>query len=252
MGAEPGEAYVWLGRPDWLDEAGTLALCDGIAELAARAGVAVLGGDLTASPTLAVSVTVVGHGAEPGAFVGRGGAERGDAVCVTGALGGAAAGLMLLEQPDLEAELTPELGASLRARQLAPEPRLAAGRGLAGAGAGAMIDISDGLGADAEQLAAASGCEIEIEIERVPLAEGVADLAAAAGRERHELALGGEDYELLCAVPRDRVEEAAAVAIAAGVRLTEVGRFWGDSGVVRLRLPGGRSIPSGGHDHVRR
>lgn len=252
MGAEPGEAYVWLGCPDWLDESGVLALCEGIADLAARAGVVVLGGDLTASPNLAVAVTVVGHRADPGAFVRRDGAEHGDAVCMTGVLGGASAGLLLLERADLGAELAPEVASALRTRQLAPEPRLAAGHGLAGAGARAMIDISDGLGADAEQLAAASGCGIEIELDRVPLAEGVAEVADAAGRDRHELALGGEDYELLCAVPRARLEEAAAVAAAAGIRLTEVGRFWGDSGVARLRLPGGRSIPGGGHDHVRR
>ena len=80
-----------------------------------------------------------------------------------------------------------------------------------------MIDISDGLGADAEQLAAASSVALEIGLERVPLAGGLAELAAEAGRDRYELALGGEDYELLCTLPRAQVGEAKE-AVVSGVR----------------------------------
>ncbi len=251
MGAEAGEAYVWLGLPEWLDEEGTLELCDGLAEVAAAAGVSILGGDLTASPNLALTVTAVGHGRDADAFVGRDGAAVGDAVCVTGSLGGAAAGLMMLEHPQLGEGLDAALADGLRERQLRPVPRLGAGRALAEAGASAMIDLSDGLGGDAEQLAAASGRGIEIEMERVPLQDGVVELAAAAGRDRFELALGGEDYELLCTLPRSAQERAGATVSEAGSQLTEVGRVDGSAGV-RLRLPGGRPIPSGGHDHARR
>lgn len=251
MGAAPGEAYVWLGAPPDLGDGGCLELCDGIATLAERSGVAVLGGDLTRSSVLAVSVTAVGHAPSEDELVGRAGAEGGFALCVTGSLGGAAAGLMLLEHPHLRDEVSEAAREATIARQLEPRPRLAAGRALAAAGARAMIDVSDGLGADAEHLAAASGLGIEIELERVPAGTGVREVAAAAGRDHHELvAGGGEDYELLCAVPRSALEECARAVRRSGSTLTEIGRFV-TGGSVRLRLPGGRSVPPAGHDHRR-
>lgn len=239
MGAEPGEAFVWLGRPGWLDDEGALELCDGLAGVAAAAGVAILGGDLTRAPELAVSVTVVGHAGGPDELVGRDGAEPGQIVCLTGELGGAAAGLELLERPDLAAGIEPDQADGARARQLAPSARLEAGRRLAAAGARAMIDLSDGLAADAAQIAAASGVGLEIELEQVPVAPGVAEIAAAAGRDRHELMLAGEDYELLCALPEGRLEGAAAAVAEAGSGLVEIGRIVAEPGV-RLRTSAGR------------
>ena len=251
MGASAGEAYVWLGIPADLDHEGALELCDGIAEQAEAHGVAILGGDLTAAPALSVCITAVGYAASAGALVGRTGAGSGDALCATGAFGGAAAGLMLLEHPRLEGDLDPALRDACVRRQLDPEPLLACGAALAASGARAMIDVSDGLGADAEHLAAASELGIEIEVDRVPVAAGVAEVAAAAGRDPTELVVaGGEDYELLCAVPRVALRECAAGAKRNGSTLTEIGRFVA-GGSVRLRLPGGRSVPASGHDHLR-
>jgi thiamine-monophosphate kinase len=251
MGAEPTELYVWLGIPADLDRDAALELCDGLAAVAADAGATILGGDLTASPVLAVCVTAIGRAAPGERLVGRAGARPGDAVCVTGSLGGAGAGLMLLEHPELGAAVPEDAAAAARERQLGPTPRIAAGRALAAAGAGAMIDVSDGLGADAEHLAAASAVGIEIELDRVPVAAGVAEVAAAAGRDRVELvASGGEDYELLCAVPRARLDACREAVATSGAGLAEVGRV--ESGAaVRLRLPGGRSIRAAGHDHLR-
>ncbi|MEO7197331.1 MAG: thiamine-phosphate kinase, partial [Solirubrobacterales bacterium] len=177
MGATAGEAYVWLGVPPDFPDADCLALCDGLAELAGELGVAILGGDLTAAPALSVSITVVGYGDSPEALLGRGGAGPGDAVCVTGSFGGAAAGLMILEHPELAVGIDSELRDSLVARQLEPSPRLESGIALARAGASAMIDVSDGLGAEAEHLASASGLGIEIELDRVPVAVGVVEVA---------------------------------------------------------------------------
>jgi len=251
MGASPGEAYVWLGLPPDLDEAACLELCDGIAELAGDLGVAVLGGDLTASAVLSVCVTAVGHADSADGLIGRGGAEVGHALCVTGEIGGAAAGLMLLEHPDLGPGLPAAVREAVIARQLQPFPRLGCGLALASAGAAAMIDVSDGLGADAEHLAAASGTGIEVDLELVPMGAGVAEVAAAAGRDPYELvASGGEDYELLCAVPRASLSRCREAVEAAGSSLTEIGRFV-SGGAVRLRLAGGRSMPVAGHDHLR-
>jgi len=252
MGARAAEAYVWLGMPDDLGRDDALELCAGLADVIGGAGAALLGGDLTASPVLALSVTAIGTAPAPELLVGRAGAEVGDSVCVTGSFGSAAAGLMLLEHPELGAAVPAPAAAAARDRQLDPEPRIAAGQALAGAGARAMIDVSDGLGADAEHLAAASGVSLEIELDRVPVGLGVAEVARAAGRDPVELiASGGEDYELLCAVPRARLAACVAAVERTGVALTEVGRVE-PGATVRLRLPGGRSVRVAGHDHLRR
>ena len=252
VGAVPGEAYVWLGAPPELGEEPILELCDGLANLAEDIGIAVLGGDLTRAPALSVSVTAVGHATAASDLVGRRGAMDGHALCVTGELGGAAAGLMLLEHPDLRERVPERLAAAAISRQLDPRPRLDAGRALAAAGAAAMIDVSDGLGADAEHLAAASGLGAEIDLERVPVGAGVVEVAEAAGKDALDLvASGGEDYELLCAIPRSALDRCARAMEPTGSTLTEIGRFGDVGGSVRLRLPGGRSLPASGHDHLR-
>ena len=128
MGAEPGEAYVALGIPPDLDEAGCLELYGGLAEVASETGTALAGGDVSASPVLTIAVTVVGHGAAPERFVSRAGARPGHVLVVTGELGGAAAGLLLLERPELRSSLDEEAAAALVARQTDPTPRLAAGQ----------------------------------------------------------------------------------------------------------------------------
>jgi len=115
-----------------------LEICDGLAEPAEREGAALLGGDLTRSPVLSVCVTAVGLAPSAELLVGRSGAEPGDAICATGSFGGAAAGLMLLEHPELAAAVAEPAARAAHERQLSPQPRLAAGRALAAAGATAM------------------------------------------------------------------------------------------------------------------
>ncbi len=251
MGAEPGEAYVVVGIPPGLDEAGCLELVDGIADLAAATGTAVAGGDITRAPVLTLAVTVVGHAAEPGLFVSRGGAKVGDALVLTGELGGAAAGLLLLQQPQLGTVVDAPIGAELRRRQLEPVPRLAAGAALAAGGARAMIDLSDGLGGDAVHLAAAGGVGLRIEAASLPLTPGLAELAAAAGRDPIQLAIsGGEDYELLAALAPERLAAASeAVEAAAGTALTQIGEVVTGAGV-EIRLPGGGTAVPAGFDQL--
>ncbi len=247
MGAEPGEAYVALTVPGDMGEDDCLELVDGMAGVAETTGTTLAGGDLTAGPVLAVSCTVVGHAGDPGLFVRRDGARPGDALVLTGELGGAAAGLLLpgLDDPGIS-ETT---AASLLRRQLEPVPRLQAGRALAAAGARAMIDLSDGLGADAGHLAAAGGVGLRIDAAALPLASGVAAVAAASGRDPLQLAAaGGEDYELLAALPAGGLD-LEALRRSAGVAVTRIGEVVAGSGV-EIRLPGGRKLESGGFDHL--
>jgi thiamine-monophosphate kinase len=259
MGAEAGEAYVALGVPPDLNEDGCIGLLDGLLALAAAAGTSIAGGDVTRAGELFLTITVVGHAPGPDAFVHRSGAQPGDALVLTGEIGGAAAGLELLEAADCaldppiawsSAQSASNWEDALRARQLEPTPRLGAGQALAGAGATAMIDLSDGLGGDAAHLAQSSGTGLRIDAAALPLADGVAEVAAAFGRDPFALAVnGGEDYELLASIPTGRLEEAEGAVLAAeGTRLTRVGEVAGTG--VEIRLPDGRLLEPEGFDQL--
>ena len=252
MGAEPGEAYVYLGVPAEVDEDECLRLLDGMAALARATGTTLAGGDVTRAPALTLAVTVVGHAEAPEQLVARAGAAPGDVLVLTGELGGAAAGLLLLKRPELATAVPAETAARLRRRQQRPQPRLRAGRGLAAAGASAMIDLSDGLGADAGHLAAASGVALRIDAAGLPLAKGVAEVALAAGQDPLELAAsGGEDYELFAALPPARLGDASsAIGEAEEAVLTPVGEVAAGSGV-EIRLPGGGDLKPDGFDQLR-
>lgn len=252
MGAEAGEAYVVAGVPPDLDEEEFLGLLDGMLALAAETGTTLAGGDLTRAPALTLALTVVGHAPGPERLITRGGAEPGDALVLSGELGGAAAGLLLLERPELAAAVPAETAERLRRRQLEPTPRLRTGQALAAAGARAMIDLSDGLGGDAGHLAVASGAALRIDAAALPLARGVAEVAVAAGREPLELAAGGgEDYELLAALPAARLSDAStAIGAASETTLTPIGEVRAGEGV-EIRLPGGGLLKAEGYDQLR-
>jgi thiamine-monophosphate kinase len=231
MGAAPGEAYVWLGAPEGMEEAELLEVGEGLAAVASETGTTIAGGDLTRAPILSLSVTVTGYAPSADDFVTRAGARPGDTLVVTGELGGAAAGLLLLEDPQLSGDAERDVGAerlgdadALRARQLDPTPRLAAGKALADAGATAMIDVSDGLAGDARHVAEASGALLVIDADALPIAPGVAAVAKAADRDPLELAVaGGEDYELFAALPPAALAAAREALAALGVPLSAVG-----------------------------
>jgi thiamine-monophosphate kinase len=253
MGAEAGEAYVVLGAPADLGEQECLELIDGMLALAVETGTTLAGGDVTRAPALTLVVTVVGHAPAPELLIARGGAQPGDLLVLTGEIGGAAVGRLLLERPDLAAAVPDVTAERLRARQLDPTPRLQSGRALAGAGARAMIDISDGLGGDAAHLAKASAVGLRIAAASLPLAKGVAEVAAAIGRDPLELAAsGGEDYELLAALPPERLGEASTrIGEAAETTLTPIGEVVSGAGA-EIRLPGGGLLQTAGFDHLER
>jgi thiamine-monophosphate kinase len=250
MGAAPGEAYVQVGLPGDLADDELSLIADGLAAAAAESDVVVAGGDVVASPVLFLAVTAVGHADSADNLVTRSGAQPGDAVLLTGPVGGAAAGLRLLEHPELADALDGETAAALRARQLRPRARLAAGRALAAAGATAMIDLSDGLAGDAGHLATAGAVRLVIEMGAVPIQAGVSEVAAALGEDPELLAAsGGEDYELLATLPRDRVDAVVAALRDAGPGPAVVGGVEVGEGVV-LRGSTGRELDARGYDQV--
>ena len=244
LAAEGAEAIGVLAAvtgPRSLAERDLVELMRGVGEAAASAGGRVLGGDLSAAPYWSVAVTVVGRAARP---VTRAGARPGEGLWVTGELGGARAALEAWLRGDQPAP-------AARAAFAHPVPRLAAGAWLAAHGATAMLDVSDGLAGDARHLAAASGVRLTIELERLPVAP-----AAVAEAERLKVAgpvfagQGGEDYELLVALPAGfGADQAQVFRKATGVALTRIGAVESGSGV-RLLL-GGDEVSLAGYDHFR-
>jgi thiamine-monophosphate kinase len=247
------QAYLALGLPTGSSEVG-LKLVAGAARLADEYGVSIVGGDLTSAPALTVSFTVVGWSDDPGELVRRDGARPGELVGVTGALGAAAAGLALYEGHVPDSALDPALAGALRERHARPRPLLAAGRALVRAGVSAMLDLSDGIASDAATLARASGVRVELDLAHLPLADGVAEVAAALGEQAARFAAcGGEDYELcFTAGPasREAIEAALAACPGASAAVTWVGEVLaGDPPGLRFRDAGERSEPLAGYEH---
>ncbi len=238
-GAEPVGLLCAVSMPAEAPQDHLVRLMSGAGAAAKFAGALVLGGDLSSAPSWSVAVTVVGRTRAP---VTRAGAEPGDRVWVTGSLGGARAALEAWRR-----RATPLPGA--RARFAHPEPRIAAGRWLARHGARAMIDLSDGVGGDAWHLAAASKVAIEIDLDSLPVAPEANEEAERLGVAPQQFAAeGGEDYELLVALP-PRFNAVDAFVHECGIGLTLIGTVGQGSGV-RFVL-GGRTLDLHGFNHFR-
>jgi thiamine-monophosphate kinase len=228
--------------PAEADDNDLVAVMRGVGGAATACGGVVLGGDLCRGTEWSLTITVVGRTARP---LTRAGAVPGDRLWITGALGGARAALEHWRRgesppPDARRAFT------------RPEPRIAAAVRLAELGAHAALDLSDGLGGDARHLAAASGVALEIELERVPVAAPAFAEAQRSGVEAPRFAAeGGEDYELLVALPRQFGErDAPELTHACGVALTIVGSVRAGA-EVRFALHG-REVALGGYDHFAR
>ena len=226
MGAKPLVALVAIGSPD---EEKARALVE---ELGRERRIEIVGGDLSRSATLFVSVTAVGEATQP---ILRSGARRGDRIYVSRPLGASAAGLFFLQHPPANPSYAlRELAESAIRRHLDPEPEVELGMKLAGV-ASACIDISDGLSSDLHHLCEASGVGAEIEQQRIPLFPGLQD----AGLDVRKAVLhGGEEFALLFTSSLRESELSARV----GRPVYAIGRIVAERGV---RLDGAPLAPRG-------
>jgi thiamine-monophosphate kinase len=216
MGGRPLHAVLGLALPGDTDEKWLDEFLKGFLAAARASGVALVGGDISASREIIISVTVTG---EAEAFVPRSGAKPGDHLFVSGTLGDAAMGLRLLEQ-GLKPEKDKRDSRLFRAF-LDPSPRLELGALLARRKfASAMIDISDGLSVDMAHLCEESRVGAEIESSRVPLS---APLKRAAKNPLAAALDGGEDFELLFTVRPRNVPR--VLELGRRFKLTEIGRI---------------------------
>ncbi len=237
MGARPLFALVALGQPGDASASRALGMARGLGACAREHRVAVVGGNVSRASEASLTVTAVG--AVPrGRAVLRGGARAGDLVAVTGTLGDAALGLR------------PGAAPSLTRRQRRPRARLEAGRALSSL-VTAAIDVSDGLVQDLGHVCRASGVGALVGVEDLPLSPAYRK-ATRLLREPWVTALaGGEDYELVVAVPPVSLGAARAAARRAGVTLTVVGRFVRGRGVTVVGARGQRIAVPAGYDHLR-
>ena len=239
MGGHPLAAFLSLALPSDLPQGWADGFLKGLLGLAKQHGVPLAGGDTAQSPAGVLADIVVVGSVPKGKAILRSGARAGDAIYVTGSLGGSAAALALLEQ-----------GRRLHARDFRqhyfPTPRIEVGRILREKKlASAMIDISDGLSVDLMHLCEESGVGAQLEQSAIPLAE--------IGRPAREVDLrfalhGGEDYELLFTAPRKR----RIPAKLAGVPITMIGFVTRDKHIFLVGPGGaGTELLPGGWEHFR-
>jgi thiamine-monophosphate kinase len=256
MGAQPRLFLASLAMPKrkGLGEAWLTAFHAGLHAWMGAFGAVPAGGDLSGSRSdLFIDITVLGE-VEKGKALRRSAARPGDAVFISGPLGGSAAGLALLQRPALERRIDPGAAVLLKRRHQLPMPRILAGRWLLQERAArACIDISDGLASEAWHLSRESGVALRLDLDALPLAPGVAELAKALRRDPVDLALnGGEDYELLFTVPRSKIALVSSkMDHYAGCAPAQIG--WVEAGQgVRARLDGRwRRLADGGYEHFK-
>jgi thiamine-monophosphate kinase len=229
MGATPLSYLLTISAPRATPRSWFAAFASGLAADQGEFNIHLIGGDTTSTPgPISLTATIIGHVA-PGTALRRTGAVAGDGLWVTGTIGDAALGLLAaLGQID-------DPAGYLSGRYHLPRPRLGlALHGIAHAG----MDISDGLLQDAAHLARAGNLAAEIEAENVPLS------AAARAADRLQTCLtGGDDYELLLAVPPERELALCRECERCGIQITRIGRFVPGPLEVRVLDGQGRAYP---------
>jgi thiamine-monophosphate kinase len=221
MGGRPWRAVASIALRPETEIAFVDALAEGMAALSKDLGLGLVGGDFSSGREISASVAMLGIASDRGPVL-RSGARIGDALCVTGALGGAAGGLLVLEE-QIAAPGSEEREKLVAASQR-PRPRVDEGQILADY-AHAMIDLSDGLAVDLGHITEASGVGCEIELGAVP-PHGSLDWLCDKRPQTDPVSLaitGGEDFELLICLDDSDLGEAQARLDDQGTSLTRIG-----------------------------
>ena len=238
-GAVPLSYLMTVSTPKDTPDAWFVGFAAGLAQDQITYGVTLLGGDTTSTPgPISLSLTIIGHVA-PGTAVHRFGAQAGEEIWVTGTIGDGALGLAVAL-----GRIADPSGFLLDRYRL-PQPRI--GLELAGI-ASAGMDVSDGLVQDLGHICRASGLAADIQMDAVPLS----DAARAAGPEWLTTCLtGGDDYELLLAIPPNRADALRQAAARIGVAVTRIGHFHSGPPEVMVRQASGEplALTKGGWSH---
>jgi thiamine-monophosphate kinase len=222
-GATPAGFVLTLALRS-VDDAWLTLFARGLGEDASLFGCPLLGGDTVSTPgPLMISITAFGR-LPPGKMVHRSGAKPGDRVVVTGTIGDATLGLDILEGGPVATAVAEDARAreTLVGRYRVPQPRNALAQAV-GDHASAAMDVSDGLAGDLAKLCAASRVSAVIDAPSVPLSAAAAALLGRGAVGIDKIVSGGDDYEILCAIPENRFEAFARAAAIAGVAVTSIG-----------------------------
>ncbi len=225
-GARPVAYLMSLSFPARPERAWLDAFAAGLAEAQAAFGIALAGGDTDRRPG-PLSITVTAIGCVPqGRMVRRATAQAGDSLFVSGMLGDSALGLSLRQDASRARGmgLDDAKARALVRRYLRPEPRLALAPHLLSFATAAM-DISDGLVKDCGRLARASGLGAELDAARLPLSLPARSALCNRPELLETVLTGGDDYEVLAAVPPNHAEAFRQAAAESGVAVTEIGRL---------------------------
>jgi thiamine-monophosphate kinase len=223
-GATPAGFLLSLALPASVGEAWLAAFSAGLGADVEQYACPLLGGDTDRTPG-PVTISIAAFGTLPqGSMVRRSGARAGDRIVVTGSIGDAALGLAARLAPEgvRRWKLTSAAAEHLTQRYLLPQPRNALAEAVR-LHASAAMDVSDGLAGDLGKLCAASGVSAEIEVARVPLSAAAGAALAGEPELIETILTGGDDYEILCTVPSDRLASFHAAATAAKVPVTDIG-----------------------------
>ena len=225
------------------DEAWLTPFARGLGEDAGLFGCPLLGGDTVSTPgPLMISITAFGR-VPPGKMVHRSGAKPGDRVVVTGTIGDATLGLAILRGGAATTTLADDAVSKqmLVARYRLPQPRNALATAIRDHASAAM-DVSDGLAGDLAKLCAASGVSAVVDAPSIPLSAAAAALLAGGAVGIESIVSGGDDYEILCAIPEGSFEAFAQAAGVAKVAVTSIGTVIADTSAPKFLDAQGREI----------
>jgi thiamine-monophosphate kinase len=227
-----------------VDEAWLAAFARGLGADATAFNCPLLGGDTVSTPgPLMISITALGRIPE-GKTINRSGAKPGDHVVVSGTIGDAALGLDILKKGGAATILADDAASQemLVGRYRVPEPRNALAAAVRNH-AHAAMDVSDGLAGDLAKLCAASGVSAVIDLKSIPLSRATSAVLASGAIGMAEIVSGGDDYEILCAVPQNAFEEFTRMARAAGVTVSAVGTIIAGESAPKWLGPDGEELP---------